>query len=144
MIAVYLSNNQGSSDAGFDLDLMYSGTSANQEVPGSVTGLSATVTSNSMTVTWTKPACDGSSFITSYSLSTSPAVTVAPVTVTNPFQTTYSTTITGLSPCTTYSTTVRAVNAAGQSVAQSVSVKTSSGTGTACTLRRRRSTMNGL
>ena len=131
-IAVYLSNSAGSTDDGFDLDLQYSAPSASLEVPGPVTGAAITTLANSISIRWTKPSCDGSSFITSYTITLSPAtVTVAPVVVTDPFATSYTRAISGLLPCNTYSATIRAVNAAGASTAVTTSGKT-----TGCTGRR--------
>lgn len=123
---MYVSNTAGSSDAALDLDLTYSAAAASTEVPGPVTALTAAVSGTSITLQWTKPACDGSSFITSYSIALSPAtVTVPAVAVTDPFQTAYLRSVSSLAACTAYTITVRAVNAAGQSSAVSVSATTS-------------------
>ena len=125
-LAVYVSNTAGSSDAGFDLDLQYAAATANTEVPAAITTAAASAASStSIGVTWSKPDCDGSSFITSYKLTTSPSVVVSPVAVTNPFATTYNTTIMGLTCSTTYSFTLAAVNAAGTSAGKTVTASTS-------------------
>jgi hypothetical protein len=116
-LAVYVSNTAGSSDAAFDLDLTYASSAAITDVPGPVTGLTAIAVNRSLiSVQWTKPICDGSSFVTNYSITLSPAnVTVPAVVVSDPFQTAYSVTIRDVPVCATYTISVRAVNAAGQS-----------------------------
>lgn len=125
-IAVHVSNTVNSSDAGFDLDLQYSGTAANTEVPTTVTSTASTSTTSNITISWKKPACDGSSFVTRYDLtSTSTGISSRSVSVTDPFTASaYSTTFTGLKTKTKYNVVIKAVNAAGASAGVTVSVTT--------------------
>jgi hypothetical protein len=78
----------------------------------------------SMQVTWAPPACQGSSRITAYTVAINAAVTVPQVAVTDPFQSSYATAITGLTACTSYAATITATNAAGVSQASTVNVQT--------------------
>lgn len=120
-IAVHVSNTAGSSDAGFDLDLTYSSQQASTEAPGPVTGASATATNTTaLSLKWTKPACDGSSFITRYDVTSTAAIGTKSVAVTDPFATAYTYAISGLTTRTTYAITIRAVNAAGMSTSVTV------------------------
>lgn len=78
--------------------------------PGAPTGLAATAGSSSISLSWTAPASDGGSAITSYTLQYTPSggstVTVTGVSGT-------SRTLTGLVPGTLYTVAVAAVNVAG-------------------------------
>ena len=125
-LAAYVSNTAGSSDAAFDLDIQYLAAAANTEAPEAVTALTASATGpGGISVSWTKPGCDGSSVITSYSMALAPAtVTVPALAVSDPWRGSYTTGVAGLTPCTAYTVTVRAVNAAGQSAAATASVTT--------------------
>jgi predicted phage tail protein len=85
-------------------------------VPDAPTGVSALALSSSATVSWTAPASDGGSPITSYlvkNVQTGAEVTVGPLLTT--------TLVTGLTNGTSYTFTVRAVNAAGSSAASAPS-----------------------
>jgi len=128
-IAVYLNNNPSGADAGFDLDLQYEGASSGAapslEAPGPVTGAAAAATSKSaIRLTWSKPACEGSSFVTRYSFAVVPAKAISPVVVSNPFTNSYSLSISGLTACRAYSFTITATNAAGDSTGVTVSATT--------------------
>jgi hypothetical protein len=126
-IAVHVSNTAGSSDAGFDLDLVYSALGASTEVPNVVTSPTGTGPSrSSIKVSWKKPACDGSSPVIRYELSSSsPKIPPTNITVTDPFSTSaYSVTFSGLTTLTSYTVTVKAVNAAGASTGVAITAKT--------------------
>lgn len=120
-LAVYVSNTVSSSDAAFDLDIAYTASAPQKEVPSAPTGVAATATGRTtMRVAFTKPACDGSSFITSYNItaykngSTNKGTTT--VAVTDPFATSITKVVGSLQRCTSYTFTVKALNAAGASV----------------------------
>jgi hypothetical protein len=128
VIAAFVSNNNKSSDAAFDLDLQYLAPAANTEVPGQVIVTTAAPAAGdagtkTIRVTWTKPACDGSSFITRYTITPINNEGVFPQVrgVPNPFVTKYATTFGApgskdtLTPCTDYLFEIRAFNAAGSS-----------------------------
>jgi hypothetical protein len=111
-----VSNTASSTDAALDLDITYNAeTSAPAEAPSAVQSATATPTSDTTAqISWTKPACDGSSYVTSY------AIAIAgggggTVAVTNPFTASYTTTLSGLTACSGYQVSVTAVNAAGAS-----------------------------
>ena len=84
-------------------------------VPGAPTGVSATPGNASATVSWTAPASNGGSAITSYTVrsNTGQAVTVGGSTL--------STTVTGLTNGTSYTFAVTATNAAGSGAASTPS-----------------------
>jgi hypothetical protein len=84
------------------------------------------VSTTSIKVTWSKPACDGSSFVKSYNItSTSASIPAKTVAVVDPLSTAaYSWTFTGLKTKTKYTVTIRAVNAAGASQGVDVSATT--------------------
>lgn len=131
VIAVHVSNTAGTTalpaDAGFDLDLQYNAASALTEAPTNVTSATGTaVSTTSIKVSWVKPACDGSSFVTRYAItSRSAGIASRSVSVTDPFSTTaYSQTYTGLKTKTSYTVTIQAVNAAGPSPGVNVTVTT--------------------
>jgi hypothetical protein len=77
VIAAFVSNTARSTDAAFDVDLVYNSTAAAYaEVPDPPRSIVAPTAQNpglpsrtsTITVTWLKPACDGSSPVTSYTL----------------------------------------------------------------------------
>lgn len=119
-IAVLVTNTaETTSDAGFDLDLAYSAPQASLEVPDPVTG-SATGGTGSITLKWTKPVCEGSSFVTQYNITLTSTATnqgtgTTVVLVTDPFVSAYSRTFSSLKAKTRYTLSVVAVNAAGAS-----------------------------
>jgi len=78
--------------------------------PGSATAVTATPGNGKATVTWTAPANDGGSPITSYSVTANPGGQTAVVTGTPPATTAA---LTGLSNGTAYTFTVTATNAIG-------------------------------
>jgi hypothetical protein len=84
------------------------------------------VSTSSIKVAWSKPACDGSSFVKSYNItSTSALIPAKTVAVVDPLSTAaYSWTFTGLQAKTKYTVTIRAVNAAGSSQGVDVAVTT--------------------
>ncbi|HEY0492053.1 MAG TPA: fibronectin type III domain-containing protein, partial [Candidatus Dormibacteraeota bacterium] len=91
--------------------------------PGLATGVSATPGNTQATVTWSAPADDGGSPITSYTVNTvggGPTVTTAD-------GTTLSATVTGLANGTAYTFTVVATNAAGNSSASTASAAVTPG-----------------
>lgn len=132
-----MSNNPLGADAALDVDLVYPGDSAwagpSLEAPGPVSAAALAATSKSaLRLTWNKPACEGSSFVTRYSFAVTPAKTISPVVVSNPFTNTYTVSMSGLTACRTYSVTITATNAAGDSTPVTVSATTQG-----CAARRR-------
>jgi hypothetical protein len=129
-IAVLVTNTAESSDAGFDLDLVYSSPLPSLEAPGPVTAVSSSSQTSSITLKWTKPACDGSSFVTSYAVNVASTVSGATGTgmktfaVTDPFATSITQAVTGLKSKTKYTFSIQAMNAAGASTAVSVTATT--------------------
>jgi hypothetical protein len=121
VLAVMVSNTaETASDAGFDLDLSYSAPQASLAFPDPVTGVSTSTGTGSITLKWTKPVCEGSSFVTRYdvtllSTATTQGTGTNSVTVTDPFVTGYSKTFSGLKTKTAYTLKIVAVNAAGVS-----------------------------
>ena len=102
----------------YTLDVTCSG-GTTADVPGQVTGLSASSSApTSATVTWSAPADDGGSSITGY------RVTLAGGGSTLVSAGTTSHTFTGLSPETTYTVQVAAVNAEGDGPTSSTQVTT--------------------
>src|SRR5207245_2456773 len=83
-------------------------------VPGAPTAVSTTAGNASAAVSWTAPASDGGSAITSYTVSSSPAGGSATVTGT-------SASVTGLTNGTAYTFSVVAHNAIGSSTASAAS-----------------------
>jgi hypothetical protein len=77
------------------------------------TGVSATTTTNSATVTWSTPAISGGAAVTAYVATAATGQTCSSSGTTC--------TITGLSPSTSYTFTVKATNSVGTSVASSAS-----------------------
>jgi hypothetical protein len=78
-------------------------------------------------VTWVKPACDGSSPVTKYSITspTNPQGVPRVRSVTNPLASTrYSISFGALNACTVYAVTITAINAAGSSAPTEVSAQT--------------------
>lgn len=125
-ITAYLSNTRGSSDAAFDLDL--TADASFTEPPAQITrGSFPTITQTSLTFSWDKP-CDGSSFITRYEFTFTPPVPNQPnpinFNIGNPFIITNTMTVNSLQPCTRYTMSVVAVNAAGTSPAASAPITT--------------------
>jgi hypothetical protein len=126
VIAAFVSNTARSTDAAFDLDLVYNATAAYAEVPDPPRSIVAPTAqkpgppsrTSTITVTWLKPACDGSSPVTSYTL-TSLDGSLGPTVVrrvTNPLATgRISATFSGLKPCLEYQIWITANNAAGSS-----------------------------
>uniref|UniRef100_A0A383W657 Fibronectin type-III domain-containing protein n=1 Tax=Tetradesmus obliquus TaxID=3088 RepID=A0A383W657_TETOB len=120
VIAAFVSNTAKSTDAAFDLDIQYTAPAANTEVPGQVTNALATPTAagDAAVFTWTKPQCDGSGFITKYTITNifwPPDAAPLVRRVGNPFVSRYTLTFPGLNPCDDSSYEIRAVNAAGSS-----------------------------
>jgi hypothetical protein len=112
-----------------DLDLVYKATAAITSPPSNVPPESlatSAITSNSFTLSWTKPACDGIGHIQVYEITLDPprAAGVVTVNVDNPFQQNYVTSITGLAECTSYTVKITAGNAGWYSGESSVAVKT--------------------
>ncbi len=87
-------------------------------VPGAPTGVSATARNGQATVTWTAPAFNGGSTITSYTITSSPGAFTGTVSG-NPPAT--SGTVTGLANGTAYTFTVYATNAAGNGASSNAS-----------------------
>jgi titin len=83
-------------------------------VPGAPTSVSATAGDHSVSVTWTAPAGDGGSPVTSYTVTVSPGGATA-------FCSVSPCSVTGLSNGVAYTATVQATNAVGDSVASSPS-----------------------
>ena len=118
----------GSVDTGYDdygsighytLDVTCEGGGSTAEAPGAVTGLSASSSApTSATATWSAPADDGGSSITGYHVSLAGGGTTLVSAGTT------SHTFTGLSPETTYTVQVAAVNAEGDGPTSSTQVTT--------------------
>ncbi|MBU2074458.1 MAG: fibronectin type III domain-containing protein [Actinobacteria bacterium] len=118
----------GSVDTGYDdygsighytLDVTCEGGGSTAEAPGAVTGLSASSSApTSATATWSAPADDGGSSITGYRVSLAGGGTTLVSAGTT------SHTFTGLSPDTTYTVQVAAVNAEGDGPTSSTQVTT--------------------
>ncbi len=77
-------------------------------VPGVPTGVTATPSNSSANVTWTAPADDGGSQVSSYTVTASPGGAASTVN-----GTTFTTAVTGLTNGTSYTFTVVATNVAG-------------------------------
>lgn len=86
-------------------------------VPGAPTGVTATAGNGQATVTWSAPASNGGSAITSYKVTSSPGG----LTATTPNGTTTSATVTGLTNGTSYTFTVTAANSVGTGPASAAS-----------------------
>jgi hypothetical protein len=121
VIAALVSNNNKSTDAGFDLDLQYLAPAANTQVPGQVSGVTIAPApgpagQTTIRIAWTKPQCDGSSFIQRYLIKATNMDNVQRIrNVGNPFVPKYSISVTGLLPCMDYQFDITAINAAGSS-----------------------------
>jgi hypothetical protein len=85
--------------------------------PDAPTGVSAKTTANSATITWSAPAVSGGAAVTAYVATAATGQTCSSSGTTC--------TITGLSPSTSYSFTVKATNAVGTSLASSPSAAVS-------------------
>lgn len=120
-----MSNTAGSSDAAFDLDLQYVAAAASTEVPTVPTSVTSSATTSSITVSWKKPTCDGSSFVIRYDLTSVSGLPATSATVTDPFNANaYRVTFPGLKGKTKYTVAIAAVNAAGASTPASITVTT--------------------
>jgi hypothetical protein len=86
-------------------------------VPGAPTGVAATAGNAQATVSWTAPASNGGSAITSYTVTSSPGG----ISVTTADGSTTSATISGLTNGTSYTLTVKATNAVGTGPASAAS-----------------------
>lgn len=119
MIAAFVSNTAGSTDAGFDLDISYQAAQPLLELPESVpTATSGEITDTSISFNWPRPGCEGSSSVTLYEIRLTAPEGATPVDeqelrVPNPYQQLFSITIDNLEPCTRYGISIVAVNSFG-------------------------------
>ncbi|KAF8066393.1 hypothetical protein HT031_002717 [Scenedesmus sp. PABB004] len=131
-IAVHVSNTPGSSDAGFDLDLLTYAESALGEPPAAprlghtvLTGSPATPAT--VRLSWAPPACGGgdavNALVSRYRVSITPGGRTVNVKVNNPFAS-LARLVTGLASCTEYTFSVVALIGSVAGEAASVTLKT--------------------